>query len=147
MKIPDSVRALIEGGPAGHLTTLNRDGSPQVTVIWVGLDGDEIVAGHFYDYQKLKNVRRDPRVALSMISPTRNAVGLEEYAVLYGRARVIEGGAFEVIRRLADVYIEPVSAFPPNNLPNGYTLRIEVDRIAGIGPWAELPKNLRVDHR
>ena len=147
MKIPDSVRALIEGGPAGHLTTLNSDGSPQVTVIWVGLDGDEIVAGHFYDYQKLQNIRSDPRVALSMNSPTRNAVGLEEYAVVYGRARVVEGGAFELIKRLAQVYIEPGSAFPPDGLPEGYTLRIEVERIAGVGPWAVLPKKLRVDHR
>ena len=143
MKIPKEVRELIESGPAGHLTTLNKDGSPQVTVIWVGLDGDEVIAGHFYDHQKLKNVRRDPRVALSMSSPTRNAIGLEEYAVIYGEARVVEGGAMEIVRRLADIYIEPGSAFPPADMPTGYTLRIRVQRITGVGPWAAPKENIR----
>jgi Pyridoxamine 5'-phosphate oxidase len=41
MKIPQTVRTLIEKGPLAHLTTLNRNGSPQVTVVWVGIEGDE----------------------------------------------------------------------------------------------------------
>ncbi len=46
MKIPKEVRSLIESGTPAHLVTLNRDGSPQVTLVWIGLDGDEIVAAH-----------------------------------------------------------------------------------------------------
>ena len=60
MKIPQSVREQIEKGPLAHLTTLNRDGSPQVTLIWVGIEDDEFVIGHLALHQKIKNIRRDP---------------------------------------------------------------------------------------
>src|ERR1051325_4198435 len=67
MNIPDSVRELIATGPHAHLTTLNPDGSPQVTVIWVGIENEEFVIGHMGVWQKVKNMRRDPRVVLSML--------------------------------------------------------------------------------
>ena len=67
MSLPDSARAMIESGRLAHLVTLNRDGSPQVSCVWVGLDGDEIVSAHLCATQKkLRNVRRDPRVSLSI---------------------------------------------------------------------------------
>ena len=56
-----AARAAITSGRLAHLVTLNPDGSPQVSVVWVGLDGDEIVSGHLDDRQKLRNVKRDPR--------------------------------------------------------------------------------------
>ena len=64
--IPQEARALLESDALAHLVTLNPDGSPQVTCIWVGVDGDEIVAGHLFPQQKLRNMERDPRVALSI---------------------------------------------------------------------------------
>ena len=136
MKIPQSLRDLLARAPACHLTTINADGSPQVTVNWYEADGDEIVSGHFDDYVKLKNVRRDSRVALSIAADTKNALGLQQYAVVYGEARVVEGGAPDVVRRLAEIYLGPGSGFPAPNSPPGYTMRIAVKRIAGIGPWA-----------
>ena len=62
----DQARAALASGHLAHLVTLNPDGSPQVTIVWVGLEGDEIVSGHLGARQKLANVRRDPRVALSL---------------------------------------------------------------------------------
>src|SRR5580700_7163516 len=79
MKIPQSLREVIEKGPHAHLTTLNRDGSPQVTVVWVGIEGEEFVIGHLAMHQKVKNIRRDPRVALSLLGDKTNAQGLREY--------------------------------------------------------------------
>ena len=67
MKIPQAVREVIDKGPLAHLTTLNPNGSPQVTVVWVGIDGEEFVMGHFAIHQKVRNIRRDPRVALSLL--------------------------------------------------------------------------------
>jgi PPOX class probable F420-dependent enzyme len=67
MKIPQTVREVIEKGPLAHLTTLNPNGSPQVTVVWVGIEGEEFVMGHLAMHQKVKNIRRDPRVALSLL--------------------------------------------------------------------------------
>lgn len=45
MKIPQEIRKLIESGHPTHLVTLNRDGSSQATRVWIGVDGDEVVAG------------------------------------------------------------------------------------------------------
>jgi PPOX class probable F420-dependent enzyme len=140
MQIPQQVRTLIESGPPAHLVTLNRDGSPQVTVIWVGLDGDEIVAGHLPENQKVKNIRRDPRVVISIHTDAKSAMGLTEYVVLYGRARIQEGGAADLLQRLARTYMGPDVKFPPmENPPAGYVTRIRVERIDGVGPWTGRP--------
>lgn len=140
MRIPQSIRSLIESGRPAHLVTLNPDGSPQVTLIWIGLEGDELVAGHLPRHQKVKNIERDPRVAISIESDTKSALGLTEYAVLYGKARIQSGGAPELLQRLAHTYLGPGVRFPPmENPPSGYVTRVEVDRIAGVGPWTGRP--------
>jgi PPOX class probable F420-dependent enzyme len=140
MQIPHDVRALIESGRPAHLVTLNRDGSPQVTLVWIGLDGDEVVAGHLPRNRKVRNIERDPRVAISLEAVTRSAMGLTEYAVLYGTARIVQGGAPELLQRLAGVYLGPGVKFPPmDNPPSGYVTRIRIDRIEGVGPWTGRP--------
>ena len=138
-ELPAEARAAIEGGALAHLVTINRDGSPQVACVWVGIDGDELVSGHLApDQQKLKNVARDPRVALSVELPSRNAVGMQHYVVVRGRARVTEGGAPELLHRLAQVYVGPGTRFPPmDNPPPGFVLHISVDRVSGYGPWRD----------
>lgn len=137
MTIPASVRDLIATAPLAHLTTLNTDGSPQVTVVWVDIEDDEIVIAHMDVHQKVKNIRRDPRVALSLLAPSKNATGLQEYLVVYGDARVTEGGAVPILERLARVYIAPDAYFPPKALRDrpGYVTRIKPRRYAGVGPW------------
>jgi PPOX class probable F420-dependent enzyme len=134
--IPDSARAVLESAALAHLVTLEPDGSPQVTVVWVGLDGDEIVAAHMPENRKVRNIRADGRIALSVETTTRNAYGLMEYLVIYGTARITEGGAAALLQRLAHTYIGPDRTFPPGPDPRpGYITRISVDRIAGVGPW------------
>jgi PPOX class probable F420-dependent enzyme len=140
MKIPTDVRNLIESGCVAHLVTLNQDGSPQVTLVWIGIEGDEIVAGHLPRNQKVRNIERDPRVAVSLEADTKSSMGLTEYAVLYGKARIQLGGAAELLQRLAHVYIGPGVKFPPmEDPPPGYVTRIRVDRIEGVGPWTGRP--------
>jgi PPOX class probable F420-dependent enzyme len=138
MKLPDSACELIRSGSLAHLVTLNPDGSPQVSCVWVGLDGDEIVSGHLGARQrKLRNVARDPRVALSIEGTEIQPPGLKQYLVVHGRARLVEGGAAELLQRLAHVYLGPDVKFPPmDDPPPGHVLRITVERIGGIGPWA-----------
>jgi PPOX class probable F420-dependent enzyme len=119
------------------LVTLEPDGRPQVSIVWIGLDGDEIVSGHLGDRRKLTNIRRDPRVALSVESGARNEHGLDEYVVIHGSARITEGGAPELLQRLAHVYLGPDVKFPPmDDPPPGCILRITVERIGGVGPWS-----------
>src|SRR6516225_3169741 len=113
MEIPQSVRELVAKGPHAHLSTLNADGSPQVTVVWVGIENDEFVIGHMGVWQKVRNMRRDPRVALSMLGTGKNAQGLHEYLVVRGNARITEGGAAELLQRLAHIYMGHDVEFPP----------------------------------
>src|SRR4029453_513241 len=126
MTIPESVRTLVATGPLAHVTTLNSDGSPQVTVVWVGIEGDEIVSGHLHLHHKLKNIQRGPRGAVSLQSPSKNAIGLQEYLVIYGDARVTEGGAVQLLQHLARIYMGPDADFPPAELRGrpGFVTRI-----------------------
>jgi hypothetical protein len=82
------------------------------------------------------DLRRDPRIALSVPSTKKNEWGLLEYLVVYGTARVTEGGAAEMLQRLAYTYIGPDVVFP--NMPDpppGFVTRIKPERIGGVGPW------------
>jgi PPOX class probable F420-dependent enzyme len=135
--LPEAARELIESGALGHLVTLGPDGSPQVTCIWVGLDGDELVSGHLAASQrKLQNVRRDPRVTLSFEGTRIHPPGMKEYLVVHGRARIEEGGAPELLQRLAHVHLGPDVKFPPmDDPPPGFTMRVTVERVGGVGPW------------
>ena len=136
MTLPDSARALINSNALAHLITLNEDGSPQVTLVWVGLDGDDVVAAHLAEYQKVENIRNDGRVAINIESPTQNDIGLTEYLTLYGQATIEEGGAPELLQELAYTYIGPDVKFPPMpDPPPGYISRVNVERISGVGPW------------
>ena len=135
--LPESARPVLESDALGHLVTINSDGSPQVSIVWVGLEGDDIVSAHLLEQQKLRNIRRDPRVSLSVETPGSNAMGLREYLVVHGRAAIEEGGAPELLQELAHTYLGPDVVFPPMpDPPPGFRLRIAVERVGGIGPWA-----------
>jgi PPOX class probable F420-dependent enzyme len=135
--IPKSVRAVLESGRLAHFVTLNNDGSPQVTCVWVGVDGDEILTGHLFEHQKVRNVRRNNRVAFSMEAPGTNAFGLQRYLVVHGSARIQEGGAPELLQELAHRYMGPDVRFPQMpDPPAGYVMRITPERFGGVGPWA-----------
>ncbi len=82
--LPDSARAVLQSSALAHLVTLKPDGSSQVTVVWVGLDGDEIVAAHLPEHRKVRNIRNDSRVALSVETQSRNAMGLSARAETKG---------------------------------------------------------------
>jgi PPOX class probable F420-dependent enzyme len=135
--ILDSARGVLEGPHLAHLVTLEGDGWPQASIVWIGLEGGELVAGHLFEHRKVKNVRRDPRVVVTVEAGTRNQAGLDEYVVIRGRARITEGGAPELLQRLARVYLGPEVKFPSmDDPPPGYVTRITVERIGGVGPWA-----------
>ena len=134
--LPQAARDLLESDAVAHVVTLDEDGGPQVTAAWVGLDGDEIVFATLPDQRKLRNLRRDPRIALSIPSTITNEWGLLEYLVVYGTARVTEGGAAELLQRLAHTYLGPDVIFPGMpDPPPGYITRITLERLGGVGPW------------
>ena len=139
MPLPDSAKELIRGGALGHLVTNGDDGTPQVTCVWVAVDGDDLLTAHLNPRQrKLQNVRRDPRVAISFEGSELQPPGLKQYVVAHGRATIEEGGAAELLQELAHVYLGPDVRFPRmDDPPPGVRLRIAVEGVTGIGPWAE----------
>ena len=134
--LPAAARELLESDAPAHVVTIDADGGPQVTLAWVGVEGDEIVLATIPDQRKLKNLRRDGRIALSIPSTRRNEWGLLEYLVVYGRARVTEGGAAEMLQHLAHTYLGPDAVFPGMpDPPPGFITRITPERLGGVGPW------------
>ena len=136
--IPESALAVLTAGRLAHFVTVNPDGSPQLSCVWVGVEDGEIVVASLPRNRKVRNVERDPRVVLSVETGRRAANALDEYLVVRGRARVTEGGAPELLQRLAYVDMGPDVRFPPMpDPPPGFVIRVEPRRFGGNGPWRE----------
>jgi PPOX class probable F420-dependent enzyme len=138
VRVPDEARRILESDSLAHVTTIDPDGRPQTTLAWVGLEGDEVVFATLPDQRKLRNLRRDPRITISIQTERVIPYGLHEYLVIYGTARVTDGGGPEVLQRLAHTYLGPDVTFPPMpDPPPGFVTRVTVDRLGGVGPWNE----------
>jgi PPOX class probable F420-dependent enzyme len=135
-RLSEGALELLASPAVATVATLNPDGSPHLSVAWVGVEDGEIVFGTLDDQHKLRNLRRDPRVALTIQSDRINSWGLREYLVIDGSARVTDGGAAELLQRLAHTYIGPDAVFPAMpDPPPGFVTRVRVERVAGVGPW------------
>jgi PPOX class probable F420-dependent enzyme len=138
VRVPDEARRILESDSLAHVTTIDPDGRPQTTLAWVGLEGDQVVFATLPDQRKLRNLRRDPRITISIQTERVTAYGLHEYLVIYGTARVTDGGGPEVLQRLAHTYLGPDVTFPPMpDPPPGFVTRVTDDRLGGVGPWNE----------
>ena len=134
--LSDAAHDLLASGTVATVATLDADGSPHLSAAWVGVEDDEIVFGTLNDQRKLGNLRRDPRIALTLLSDRVNAWGLREYLVIEGTARITEGGAPELLQRLALTYIGPDAIFPAMpDPPPGWVTRVRIERVSGVGPW------------
>ena len=134
--LSDEAHALIESPTVATLVTVDGDGAPHVSSAWIGIEDGEIVIGTLGDQRKLRNIRRDPRVALTVHSDRINQWGLREYLVVNGTARITDGGAAELLQNLARTYIGPDAVFPGMpNPPPGFVIRIRIDRVSGVGRW------------
>ena len=101
MELPSKAKKLIDGKNFINIATLMPDGSPQVTVTWVDRDGDTVLVNTTEDRIKAKNVRRDPRVALSIFSMD------DPYDAVFLRGKVVEmtkAGAEEHVDKLSQKY-------------------------------------------
>jgi PPOX class probable F420-dependent enzyme len=138
MKLDEDVRAYIGSGADATLVTLNPDGSPHVSVVWVALqstpDGDELVSAHLTEYRKVHNMRRDPRVAVTILSKDSQPGQPTPYLSITGSARIVEGGAPELLTELAEVMLGSSEHFPPRNSPPGLLTRIRIEKAGGASP-------------
>jgi PPOX class probable F420-dependent enzyme len=102
MDLPEPLLALLRGASTCYLATLMADGSPQVTQTWVDTDGPHILINSVQTHLKVRNVERDPRVALAIFDPAQS----RRYFQVRGRVLgVTTKGGTEHIERLARRYL------------------------------------------
>ena len=126
MPIPDDIKAAIDENVFVHLATVNEDGSPQVSVIWVGRDDDKILFSTAEGRVKTANIRRDNRVGLSF---TPEGDAYKNY-VMQGRVTRFEPDGWWLIDELARKYTDADSyqwKTPGQVRVNG---EIDIDTIA-----------------
>ncbi len=102
--IPERVRGLLDGKrrPIGHVCTLRPDGRLSVNPVAVVLDGDELWVSTTKDRQKYANLRRDPRIAISVIDPD----DVSRYVEIRGRAELSDDVDRRYIDRIAQLYMD-----------------------------------------
>jgi PPOX class probable F420-dependent enzyme len=129
---------LLGSDAVAHVWTQNSDGSPQVSVVWVIVHGDEIVFGCDRSSQKAINLRRNPSVVLSIEDEVRNNFGFQRHLVIRGSATIEERADPTLMDRLARKYVgldrHPLAL---RDSPSAVMIRVSIDRISGVGPWLE----------
>lgn len=101
MTFDDATRQLIDGRNFATLATLNPDGSPQTSVIWVGLDGDAVVFSSTTGRRKIRNIARDPRVSLTIFDLADPYRTVE----IRGTVELADDPDRELPRRLSHKYV------------------------------------------
>jgi PPOX class probable F420-dependent enzyme len=122
MAIPESHQDLFERESFAHFATLMPDGTPQVTPVWIDADDGDVLVNTARGRQKEKNVRRDPKVGLSILDPE------DPYRYISVRGEVVEvteEGAVEHIDSLAERYMG-VSEYPHHGDEDGERVIIRI---------------------
>jgi PPOX class probable F420-dependent enzyme len=125
----DTHKKLITDRNFGHIATINEDGSPQVSPVWIELDGNHLIVNSEQKRRKVRNIKRDARVAVSI----QNAENPYQYIEIRGRAvEVTDKGGFEGIDRLSVKYGGPAKY--PGNQPGDVrvVIRIEPEHVTGM---------------
>jgi PPOX class probable F420-dependent enzyme len=130
IKLPESAKKVLQDKAYGHVVTRGPAGQPQLTMVWIDADGDEVLFNTAEGRLKPRNLKSDPRVSISV--QDRNDP--QAYMVLHGRATVTEAGADAHIDKLAKRFLG-VDKYPFRQPGEKRLLvRVKVDRIGGYGP-------------
>lgn len=130
MTLPDDLLALLRHRGTCYLATTMPDGSPQLTQTWVDTDGENIVINSVQGYQKVRNIERDPRVAVSVFDPNNPSRYHSVRGTVTGMTAV--GGA-EHIEKLAQRYMGGPYPWFGGRDQVRIILTIAADRIHSMG--------------
>ncbi len=130
IKLPESVKKVLADKAYGHVLTFNANGSPQLTMVWMDVEGDEVLFNTAEGRIKPRNLRRDPRVIISVQDRTEP----QAYVVVYGKATITEAGADDHIDKLARRFLGAEKY--PFRRPGEKRLivRVKADRLGGFAP-------------
>jgi PPOX class probable F420-dependent enzyme len=112
-ELPDQARALLDGANLAVLATVNPDGSPQTSAIWVGRDGADVLISSTAGLRKIRNLEADPRASLIVIDATDPL----RYAEIRGTATITDDTDRAVAQALAIKYEGPDAAAEYAELP------------------------------
>lgn len=130
IKLTAAQRRLLEEPNLAHFVTLMPDGTPQSTPLWVDYDGEYVLINTAEGRQKPRNIRRDPRVTLSVVD--RNAMA--RYVEIRGRVvDLIHEGADDHLTKLAKKYAGPDAGNPSPSGEVRVMVKIEPLRVEGLG--------------
>ncbi len=129
--IPDEVRALLAARNFAHVATVLPDGSPHSVAVWIGTEGDRVVFFTQDTSRKARNLRRDGRVALSVVDREN------PYAMAWLRGRVVETRTGEAALPTIDAISERYTG-QPFPMRSGTVFLIEVERAGSMAlPFSE----------
>ena len=100
--LTDKAAKLLLGRNWGNFVDLRPDGTPHVTPVWVDYDGEHVLVNSAYGRCKVRNIQRDPRVAIDVLPSADQQSG---YVSVTGTAELIDDGADEHIDKLAKKYL------------------------------------------
>ena len=128
--LPQSVKQLLEDKAYGHVVTMNTDGSPQITMVWMDVDGDTPQFNTPEGGVKPDNLRKNPTIIVRVQSKDDP----QAYAAIYGKASVTPEGADAHVDKLAKRFIG-LDEYPFRQ-PGDVRLivKIDVEKIRGMGP-------------
>jgi PPOX class probable F420-dependent enzyme len=100
VRLPDSAKRLADAKTFAVLCTVNPDGSPQSSVVWVKRDGDDLLFSSILGRRKTRNIERDPRVSIMMVDPANGY----SYVEIRGTVSMTGEGGIELIDELSMKY-------------------------------------------
>ncbi|GAA1244045.1 PPOX class F420-dependent oxidoreductase [Pseudonocardia aurantiaca] len=126
LRLSDAVRILIDGPTFATVATLNPDGGPQTSVVWVGLEDDDLVFSATEDRRKVRNLRRDPRVSVSIT----DVADPYRHTQLRGTVTITPDPDKTLPKTLSHKYL---GEDPPSEGPEveRVIVRLHVDKVAG----------------
>ncbi|KAA9111330.1 PPOX class F420-dependent oxidoreductase [Microbacterium rhizomatis] len=130
MTLPENLLALLRSPAICYIATLMRDGSPQLTQVWVDTDGEHVVVNSVDTHLKVRNLRRDPRVALTISDPARPG----GYFQVRGRViGITEEGGAEHIDALSHKYNGGPYPWYGGRDQVRVILTIEAEKVSAVG--------------
>jgi len=130
VNLPEGLIVLLRQPSPCFVTTLMPDGSPQMTQTWVDTDGEHVVINTVQGFQKVRNVQRDPRVAVAVCDPSSTV----RYYAIRGRVvNVSTEGGVEHIEALAQRYLGGPYPWYGGRDQVRVLLTISADRIRAVG--------------
>ena len=136
--LPAPAQALLGTDAVAHVWTQSRSGGPQVSVVWVIVEEDQILFGADANSVKIRNLTHNDRVVLSIEDEERNHRGFQRHLVIHGHAEIRPGPDPELMDRLARKYLgldrHPLAL---RDSPTAVTVAVTIDRLTGEGPWVD----------